>query len=202
MTRVAAAVVCGVCFVALSSYASQLPGAYLNNVVALGNEINQETDPAKPPNKQWVTLGTGFFYAKLSQDDPDPQKRLYEIYLVTAKHVVEEYKTLRREKPALDDLKVRLNPKESSSAAQEFPVLSNPPSPDIPTWFYHPHNVDVAIVPVKSPLQREMNKMMERGLLTLHPGLPHDSRVPRSARDLRHRSYISLTAGDGGRRSG
>jgi hypothetical protein len=35
--------------------------------------------------------------------------------------------------------------------------------------------------------------MMERGLLTLHPGLPHDSRVSRSARDLRHRSYISLT---------
>jgi hypothetical protein len=35
--------------------------------------------------------------------------------------------------------------------------------------------------------------MIERGLLTLHPGLPHDSRVPRSARDLRHLSYISLT---------
>jgi hypothetical protein len=35
--------------------------------------------------------------------------------------------------------------------------------------------------------------MIERGLLTLHPGLPHDSRVPRRARDLRHRSYISLT---------
>ena len=35
--------------------------------------------------------------------------------------------------------------------------------------------------------------MIERVLLTLHPGLSHDSRVPRSARDLRHRSYISLT---------
>jgi hypothetical protein len=50
---------------------------------------------------QWVTFGTGFFYGALAHDDPDPAKRLYETYLVTAKHVVEEYKTLQRERTSV-----------------------------------------------------------------------------------------------------
>ena len=47
---------------------------------------------------------------------------------------------------------------------------------------------------VSPPVQREMNKTMERGLLPMRPEpCHHDSPVLRGTRDLRHRSYIPLT---------
>jgi S1-C subfamily serine protease len=57
--------------------------------------------------------------------------------------------------PQLDDLKVRVNPKETSSSAQEFPILSNP-APGTGAWFYHPdRSIDIAIIQVNFTVLRE-----------------------------------------------
>jgi hypothetical protein len=39
-----------------------------------------------------VATGTGFFYGRLSKPDPDITKRQYDVFLVTAKHVLDEWR--------------------------------------------------------------------------------------------------------------
>jgi trypsin-like peptidase len=62
---------------------------------------------------------------------------------VTAKHVVRRYI-----EEAHSDIRVRINPKERSTAIQEFSIPNNPNS-DERTWFYNPDDaIDIAIVRV------------------------------------------------------
>jgi Trypsin-like peptidase domain len=144
----------GFSFLSSLAHAALLPPAYLNNVVALGNEMNVEPDPNKPPRLEWATIGTGFFYAYLHTSDPDPKKNTYDMFLVTARHVVADYAHLQMENPKLDDLKVRVNPRNSPSSAQEFSIPSHPPS-NAATWFYDPNpSIDIAVVSVNFALLR------------------------------------------------
>lgn len=116
--------------------------------MALGNEALRQSDPSQPPKSEWVTVGTGFFYGYLSQDDPEAAKRKYYTFLVTAKHVVDDYRKGQRENPKLDDIRVRVNPKNSVSVAQEFPLPSRP-GPNEATWFFHPNpSIDIAVLHV------------------------------------------------------
>jgi hypothetical protein len=68
-----------------------LPPSMIDSVVALGAMVNT-APPGQPPKIEWATLGTGFFYGYKVHDDPDVTKRQYEVYLVTAGHVVSELK--------------------------------------------------------------------------------------------------------------
>src|SRR5580698_1009846 len=67
------------------SEATLVPPIYLDSVVALGFSAPGLKDNV-PVARTWHTTGTGFFYGHLATDDPDPAKRLYSTFLVTAKH--------------------------------------------------------------------------------------------------------------------
>jgi hypothetical protein len=122
--------------------AAQIPPFFINSVVALGGE-RPISVPGLPDHTEWQTAGTGFFYGYLVQNDPDQSKRRYEIYLVTAKHVIQGYIAATH-----GDIKVRINPKDSSTAIQEFSI-PNIPKPDESSWFYDPDStIDIAITSI------------------------------------------------------
>ena len=73
-----------------------------------------------------------FFYGYKVKDDPDATKRLYELYLVTAGHVVAEFKESKQ-----GDLFVRINSKDQTSPSQTFSIPFNPNAQE-GTWFFHP----------------------------------------------------------------
>jgi S1-C subfamily serine protease len=124
------------------SEAALIPPEFASTVVAIG-VLKTTVETGKPPTTEWVTIGTGFFYGSKEQDDPDPTKRLYQTYLVTARHVVEGYL-----KGSGGDLQIRVNPKESSGRVKELTLPTNP-RPGATTWFYHPdQNVDLAVIRV------------------------------------------------------
>ncbi len=172
------------CWPSLTS-AALIPPFFLDNVVALGNEALRQSDPNQPPKLEWVTVGTGFFYGYLAKDDPEAANRQYQIFLVTAKHVVEEYLKTQRENPQLADIKVRVNPKNSSSVAQEFPLPSRPGQNEA-TWFFHPNpSIDIAV------LQVDFSFLRSKGI---EPG------AFRNDQDVARRSKmkeLSVSPGDG-----
>lgn len=144
---------------ATSATATLLPPFMLDSVVALGAMLNV-SPPGQPPNIQWLTLGTGFFYGYKIKDDPEPTKREYEVYLVTAGHVVSEFKAANH-----GDLSVRINSKDPASPSQTFNIPEKPPE-GAGTWFYHPRFhpdspndtpfADIAAVKVNGPKITEL----------------------------------------------
>jgi hypothetical protein len=115
--------------------AALIPPFFSDVVVALG--VDQVVlEPGQPPQQKWVTEGTGFFYGVPANNDPDPAKRLYSVFMVTAKHVVRDHPK------ELGDLRIRVNPTASSSPVKELPLPSD-------NWFFHPNlDIDVAIIDV------------------------------------------------------
>jgi S1-C subfamily serine protease len=128
---------------AFGVHAAQVPPVFIDSVVALGYTASTSTH-GEPTHEVWFTEGTGFFYGYLVKPDADPTKRQYEIYLVTARHVVAEHAANQHA-----DLNVRLNAKDvTKGKVQEFQIPSKP-SPDQGTWFFHPDkDIDVAAVRV------------------------------------------------------
>lgn len=116
-----------------------VPPFFIKAVVALGFvQINPSVTPA---TTKWVNEGTGFFYGYLVENHEDVHQRKYELYLVTAKHVVAGHLTTRT-----DDMHVRINPDDRSSPVKSF-VVPRSPSAGQNTWFYHPDpKIDVAAV--------------------------------------------------------
>lgn len=81
--------------------------------------------PGQPP--EWITEASGFLYGYLVKDDPDVSKRLYELYLVTNRHVLANHTYIF----------VRLNPEKSSDAVKPFPLaLKDDKGQD--QWYSHP----------------------------------------------------------------
>jgi hypothetical protein len=132
-------------FFSVGATGALLPPFFVDSVVALG-AMQIVAEPGQQPHPDWRTEGTGFFYGFLVENDPDPQKRRYELLLVTAKHVVEGHRAMQRGNPAVGKLHVRVNPKDSSSPSQEF-ELPDEPVPGGGTWFYHlTSTIDVAAI--------------------------------------------------------
>jgi hypothetical protein len=118
-----------------------LPPSMIDSVVALGAMVNT-APPGQPPKIEWATLGTGFFYGYKVHDDPDVTKRQYEVYLVTAGHVVSELKQSQQ-----GDLLVRINSKDPALPSKTFNIPFNPNAQES-TWFFHPKfDPKTAIVP-------------------------------------------------------
>jgi hypothetical protein len=125
----------------VTAHAALIPPLFINSVVALGS-MQAVSSAALPHHTEWQTVGTGFFYAYLVRDDTDPAKRVYDIYLVTAKHVIREFLA------ANSDVNVRINPNDSSVPVRNF-AIPNRPSSGSGTWFCHPdESIDVAAVPI------------------------------------------------------
>jgi hypothetical protein len=137
----AAAISC-ICLTKYSS-AATIPPTYIDSVVALGamQPVLEGGRPVSPARLHWVPEGTGFFYGHLVIDDPDIAKRKYELFLVTAKHVVTGHTMA-----GLGNIIVRINPTTPASKVKEFEI-PNQPKPGEGTWFYHDNqDVDLAIV--------------------------------------------------------
>jgi hypothetical protein len=133
-----------------AAQAALIPPFFINSVVALGG-MQSIPQTGQPDRVEWQTTGTGFFYGYLVENNADPTKKMYEIYLVTARHVVQGHLAANR-----GDLKARINPKESTSPVQEFSI-PNKVSDSESAWFYHPDpKIDIAIVRTNLP---ELNKL-------------------------------------------
>jgi hypothetical protein len=123
----------------VTAHAALIPPLFINSVVALGS---MQAVSSAAHHTEWQTVGTGFFYAYLVRDDTDPAKRVYDIYLVTAKHVIREFLA------ANSDVNVKINPNDSSVPVRNF-AIPNRPSSGSGTWFCHPdESIDVAAVPI------------------------------------------------------
>ena len=62
-----------------------LPPQYLNAVVAIGVGDDQKS-------RQWV--GTGFIYGNFIKDVPETNQKQYSIWLITNKHVLEDFNSI------------------------------------------------------------------------------------------------------------
>ena len=154
----------------LAAHAALIPPFFINSVVAIGqNEPNPDGQP------RWVTEGSGFFYGFLVEDDTDPSKRRYEVYLITNRHVVES-------KTAVN---VRLNPKEPSDPGQVFrlPLLDERGNPSI--FSHRDPNVDIAGARINWQL------LLDRGIDVSFMTSDTNSAVISKFRD------IGVSAGDG-----
>jgi hypothetical protein len=168
-----------------SARAALIPPHYFSAVVALGAERLQILTPGAAPQMAWATEGTGFFYGELTENDPDPKKRKYRLFLVTARHVVDMHVKAQREDPKLPPLSARLNPKDLGAAAQEF-IIPSVETGDNHTWFFHPNTaIDVAVVPINGPM------LLDKGISFEH----FDSDVVVAPREKM--KEIEVSEGDG-----
>jgi S1-C subfamily serine protease len=121
--------------------ADQIPPFFVDSVAALGR-IDVRT-PGQPP--EWITEASGLLYGYLVKDDPDATKRLYELYLVTNRHVLANHTYIF----------VRLNPEKSSDAVKQFPLaLKDDKGQD--QWFSHPTTtVDISVLQLNAQYLRE-----------------------------------------------
>ena len=118
-------------FAAAIGDAARIPPNWLNAVVAIGHMAPNPT--TRTP--EWATVGSGFFYGYLVQDDPDPTKREYEVYLITNRHVVANQA----------QVEIRLNPKKASDQGEVFSIPMFDQATGRPTWFNHRDaDVDIA----------------------------------------------------------
>jgi hypothetical protein len=136
-----------------------VPPYFMFCVVALGGPIPQISENTLIGYK-WSAVGTGFFYGHLVKADDDPAKRRYNVYLVTAKHVVEGWNTLQATVGSrgltTSELMIRVNPVSVLSGATDVPLseLINPWSPGTSD----PHGKDISVLSVNiDKLQRDFN---------------------------------------------
>jgi hypothetical protein len=136
--------------IALPNFATAalLPPIFVNSVVALGEARVQPTLPGQVARPEWQTEGTGFFYGYIAADDIEQKDKLYRVFLITARHVIENHFKQHGNSP----IKVRVNPQDASAGAPEFEI-------PISNWhFHHENGVDVALVSIR------VDYLEERGI--------------------------------------
>ena len=107
-----------------------IPSFYSNCVVAVGYADNSDE------SKKVYWGASGFLYGKLDQTNPDPNDRVYRVYLVTNKHVLNER----------DLIYVRVNP-TATRQAQGFEVRLSDQDTGSKLWLGHEiDEVDVAVL--------------------------------------------------------
>jgi hypothetical protein len=120
------------------SSAALFPPYFVGAIVSLGfNQVTKDQGKESPP--KWTTVGTGFFYGYLVQDDPEIEKRKYAVFLVTAGHVIKAFA-----EAGLNKITVRLDATEASAKSESFDI-------PITDWFFHP-KIDLDAAPPKMDL--------------------------------------------------
>jgi len=116
------------------SYAGPLPVTFLDRVVAIGRK---DTTPG-PNFGKWIGEASGFLYGDFVAKNTE-KNDLYQPYLVTNRHVIEEHLAAGG-----GPLSVRLNRKSGGPVQDyDFPLVVN----GAQTWRGHPDpSVDVAVV--------------------------------------------------------
>jgi hypothetical protein len=174
---------------AIRADASLIPSGIEPAVVALG--ITQQPDPSKPA--EWFTEGTGFLYGFLVKGDVDPKKREYEVYLVTAGHVVKEHVAAAKARSTGTpqpgkiedyDIHIRVNPTNNvSSHVEEFPLPSTATAGQSSWWFSD--SADVAVIHINPSV------LTQHGLAFAF--IPNDE----NAANIAKLKDLQVTAGDG-----
>lgn len=151
--------------------ADQIPPFFVDAVAALGR-IDVRT-PGQPP--EWITEASGFLYGYLVKDEPDVTKRMYELYLVTNRHVLANH----------THIFVRLNPEKSNDPVKQFPLaLKDDKGQD--QWFSHPTaTIDISVLPLN------VSYLREQGVKCLYFA------SDRHAADRAKIKEVGLAAGDG-----
>jgi hypothetical protein len=166
------------CALPTAARATLVPPFFLNSVVALGAAV-PVIEVGVPLHLEWRTAGTGFFYGYLIEDDPDPAKRKYATYLITAKHVVRPFILENKA------ISVRVNPKDASSVGREFQI-ANQPEPGSGTWFCHSNSkIDIAAVQVN------FDYLKQQGIE------PNAMASDQHSADRKKLAELEVTAGDG-----
>ena len=136
--------------------AALIPPFFTYCVVAIGGQVS-EIRAGRAVNSRWVATGTGFFYGQLSKPDPDLAKREYDVYLVTAKHVLDEWKAQQAAGVAkgllLSELMVRVNPIDVMSRATDVAVTEFKDRDA--DWTSNPDGKDLSVLPVNIDTLRQ-----------------------------------------------
>jgi S1-C subfamily serine protease len=124
-------------------------------VVAIGGQVREIRDGRVVT--RWVATGTGFFFGRLSKPDPDLAKRQYDVYLVTAKHVLDEWRAQQAAGAAkgllLGELMVRVNPVAITSAATDVAITEFKDKDA--DWTSNPNGKDVSVLSVNFDVLRQ-----------------------------------------------
>jgi S1-C subfamily serine protease len=136
--------------------AALIPPFFTYCVVAIGGQVSEIRD-GRVVSSRWVATGTGFFYGRLSKPDPDLTKRQYDVYLVTAKHVLDGWKAQQAAATAkgmvLSELMVRVNPVDITSRATDV-AISEFKDKDA-NWTNNPDGKDVTVIAVDIDILRK-----------------------------------------------
>jgi S1-C subfamily serine protease len=133
-----------------------VPPFFTYCVVAIGGQVHEMRD-GRAVNSRWVATGTGFFYGQLTKPDPDLAKRQYDVYLVTAKHVLDKWREQQATAAArgllLSELMVRVNPVAVTSAATDV-TITELKDKDA-DWTSNPDGKDVSVLSVNFDILRQ-----------------------------------------------
>jgi hypothetical protein len=118
-----------------------IPPAFLDTVVAIGTE-----DDSK--NRHWI--GTGFLFGKFLNKKPDSEESLYEVWLITNKHVLIGQK----------DIYIKFNSTQGSNSKDY--KLSLVFRNGRPKWGGHPTNtIDVAAIRLSPKFLKNESRRFE-----------------------------------------
>lgn len=136
--------------------AALIPPFFTYCVVAIGGRVSEIRD-GRAVNSRWVATGTGFFYGRLSKPAPELAKREYDVYLITAKHVLDEWRAQQVAGTAkgllLSELMVRVNPIDVTSRATDVAVTEFKDKDA--DWTSNPDGKDVSVLPVNIDILRQ-----------------------------------------------
>jgi|SRR5579862_4172410 len=149
---------------AVVTNAALIPPFFIDSVVAIGHN-----EPNKDGSQRWVTEASGFLYGYLVQNDTDPAKRQYEVYLVTNRHVIMSHALVS----------FRMNPAKTSEQGMVFDT-------PIKDWFTHKDS-NVDIVAVRINWQFLKDRGIDCNFMTSDT----------NALDTQRMKEIGVSAGDG-----
>ena len=163
-----------------------VPPYFMFCVVALGGPSPEIRDNSLVGYK-WSAVGTGFFYGHLTKADADPLRRRYNVYLVTAKHVVDGWNTLQATIQSRgltpSELTIRVNPISVMSRPTDI-SLSQVKEAWSPGWTDNPDGKDISV------LSLDIDKLRSQFNVAYFP----DDVV---AADREKLKELAVSAGDG-----
>jgi len=115
-----------------------LPPFFLDSVVAIGIGDNSA-------DRQWV--GTGFLFGKVVDDKIEMKDRTYHLWLITNKHVLEDFKKVY----------IKFNGTEEE-CSKDYPVTLVARNGK-PQWIGHKNpNIDVAVIKISPSVLKKDNR--------------------------------------------
>jgi S1-C subfamily serine protease len=122
--------------------AARIPQFFVDSVVALGR-FEPNRGPGQP--SEWVTEASGFLYGYPADNETDPAKHRYHVYLVANRHVLANH----------SQILVRMNAEKATDLVREFTLaLKDNAGADL--WVSHPSpSTDVSVIGINAQFLHE-----------------------------------------------